>query len=460
MEKISNHDTLHELTALIRQLLAESGEPYQREIKPDASLNRHLGIDSLSRAELFQRIEKKFAVTIPDRLLAEADTVNDILQFLKTARPKKITSTSQKIVTSHGKQSSVNPKEAKTLIDVLLLYGEKSADKPHIYFQKEDGGEEVITYGQLLKSSLRVALGLKERGLKEGDTIAIMQPTHPGFFYTFLGTLLAGGVPVPIYPPFRAHMLEAYAKTESKILNNAEVRFLVTFEQAENLSRLVQAFVPSLKEVITVNALLQPKELSSYFHAKSDHFALIQYTSGSTNDPKGVLLTHANLLANIRAYGKAIAVTPDDIAVSWLPLYHDLGLIGMWLGSLYHGIPLILMTPFAFLNRDRKWLWNIHYHRGTLSGAPNFAYELCLRKIEPAMIEGLDLSSWRMAANGAEKIYPRTLQQFAEKFAPYGFKREALLPVYGLAESTVGLAIPKVGQVFRLDRIDRKKFEE
>ncbi len=256
------------------------------------------------------------------------------------------------------------------------------------------------------------------------------------------------------------HMLEAYAKTEAHILNSAQVRVLVTFDQAEKLSHLLKAFVPSLKHITTVDELLKHHELHNYFKAKPDNFAFIQYTSGSTSDPKGVLLSHHNLISNVNAYGKAIQVKPDDIAVSWLPLYHDLGLIGMWLGSLYHGIPLVLMTPFSFLNRPERWLWAMHNHRGTLSGAPNFAYELCIRKIEPQMIEGLDLSSWRLAANGAEKIYPRTLEQFSKKFAPYGFKRGALLPVYGLAESTVGLAIPPLGREFLVDKVDRKEFEE
>jgi len=460
MKQISQHDIEKELIEVTNQLLSESGEPYKREITLDASFTRHLGIDSLGRAELFQRIEKSFDITVPDRLLAEADTLRDIATYLHEAGPNIKAPIKARIITSHGERSRVDPSGAMTLLDVLLLYGEKSPDKAHIYFQTEEGREEVITYGQLLTSSLRVAQALRERGLKEGETVAIMQPTNPGFFYTFFGTLLAGGIPVPIYPPFRMHMLEAYAKTEAHILRNAEVRILVTFLQAEKLSLLLKSFVPSLKHVTTVDELMQPRELSTIFHAKSNDFAFIQYTSGSTSDPKGVLLTHYNLISNIQGYGKAIQVTPDDVTVSWLPLYHDMGLIGMWLGSLYYGIPLILLTPFSFLNHPERWLWAIHYHRGTLSGAPNFAYELCIRKIDSALIEGLDLSSWRMAANGAEKVYPRTLEQFTKKFAPYGFKRNAILPVYGLAESTVGLTIPPIGRDYRIDSVDRKQFEE
>jgi len=460
MKKNSRQDIELELVAITRQLLSENGEPYTREIKMDASLQRHLGIDSLGRAELFQRISKTFEVNIPDRLLMEAETLNDIATFLINADPQIQHSASPKTITTHKDNIIVDMGSAKTLLDILWLYGEQAPDKAHIYFQHEDGHEEVITYGQLLKASLQVAHGLRALGLEEGETVAIMQPTQPGFFYTFMGTLLAGGVPVPIYPPFRMHMLEVYAKTEARILSNAEVRVLVTFEQAEKLSYLLKSFVPSLKHVTTVTQLLQPQTLDAPFKATPDNYAFIQYTSGSTSDPKGVLLTHANLLANIHAYGDAIQVTPDDVAVSWLPLYHDMGLIGMWLGSLYYGVPLILLTPFTFLNHPEKWLWAIHYHRGTLSGAPNFAYDLCVRKIDPAALEGLDLSSWRMAANGAEKVYAKTLDQFVKKFSPYGFKRRTFCPVYGLAESTVALAIPPRDKDYLVDYVDRKQFEE
>lgn len=460
MKKISPQDTEIELIAITKKMLEESGEPYGREIKLHASLQTHLGIDSLGRAELFQRIEKAFQVRIPDRLLAEAESLSDVAQYLENHDVNGITAIKQDRILSHGERSKLDVSQAASLVDILLLHGEQSPDKAHIYFQNEEGGNDIITYGVLLNSALQVARGLRELGLNEGDTVAIMQPTHPKFFYTFFGILLAGGIPVPIYPPFRKHLLEAYAKTEARILRNAEVRILVTFEQAENLSLILKSFVPSLKHVTTADELMKSEILTTPFHAKSNHFAFIQYTSGSTADPKGVLLTHYNLLSNIHAYGKAIKVTQNDVAVSWLPLYHDMGLIGMWLGSLYFGVPLVLLTPFSFLNHPERWLWAIHSHRGTLSGAPNFAYELCIRKIDPSLIEGLDLSSWRMAANGAEKVYPRTLDAFAKKFAPYGFKRNAILPVYGLAESTVALTIPPIDRDFLIDTIDRKKFEE
>jgi len=184
--------------------------------------------------------------------------------------------------------------------------------------------------------------------------------------------------------------------------------------------------------------------------------ALLQYTSGSTGAPKGVILTHANLLANVRAMGEAIRVTPADVFVSWLPLYHDMGLIGAWLGSLYFAVPLVVMSPLLFLARPQRWLWAIHRFRGTLSAAPNFAFDLCLHKIEDRALQGLDLSSWRQAFNGAEPISADTMLAFCRRFGRYGFRAEAMAPVYGLAECSVGLAFPSPGQVPRVERIRRE----
>ncbi|MBA3661272.1 MAG: AMP-binding protein [Gammaproteobacteria bacterium] len=455
----SKPDIESELIAIATQLLIESQEPFHRTIRMETMLSKHLGMDSLTRAELFRRIEKKFAIELPDQLLASASTLNDIALYLQSAPPH---ASFRKTWHSHKpahQKGIFQPAGVTTLIDTLKYFAEHAPSQSHIFFQHENGQEEIITYGELYERALIVAGGLRALGVTEQETVAIMQPTSPHFFYTFYGTLLAGAIPVPIYPPFRMHMLEAYAQTEARILKNAQVRVLITFQEASRLSQILKSFVPSLKWVVTPEDLQQDKPLTEPFDAKPDDAAFIQYTSGSTSDPKGVLLSHANLIANIKAYGKAIQVGPEDVTVSWLPLYHDMGLIGMWLGSLYFGVPLVLLTPFSFLNHPEKWLWAIHYHRGTLSGAPNFAYELCIRKIDPALLEGLDLSSWRVAVNGAEKIYPRTLQAFAEKFAPYGLNEQAILPVYGLAESTVALLIPQGQEKFHLDQVDRKQFE-
>ena len=191
----------------------------------------------------------------------------------------------------------------------------------------------------------------------------------------------------------------------------------------------------------------------------ADDAAMIQYTSGSTGDPKGVLLTHANLLANIRAIAVGVKLAPTDAAVSWLPLYHDMGLIGTWLNSMVNGIPLTLMSPLSFLARPERWLWAIHEGRGTMSAAPNFAYELCVRKIRDDALVGLDLSSWRCASNGSEPVSAATLDRFARRFAPFGLRREALFPVYGLAECAVALCFPPIGRAPLVDVVQRQTFE-
>jgi acyl carrier protein len=462
-EKSTRIEIEQQLIAITSQLLVESEQPYQRNIQLDASLQHHLNIDSLMRAELFRRIGKQFNMQLPDEVVINAENLSEVANYIQAHLGQAVVNVDKErkdtFYPHEDERPHFNLTQIKTLLDIIFLYGERAPNKAHIYFQREDNKQDIITYGELLNKSLQVAYSLRQLGLHEGETVAIMLPTHPGFFYTFFGTLLAGGIPVPIYPPFRMHMLEAYAKTEAHILRNAGVRILVTFDQAELLSHLLKAFVPSLKHVKTVTELLHGETLKQSIHASPSTFAFIQYTSGSTSSPKGVLLTHENLVSNIRGYGKAINVTENDIAVSWLPLYHDMGLIGMWLGSLFYGAPLVLMTPFSFLQAPERWLWMIHYHRGTISGAPNFAYELCIKKCEPAVLEGLDLSSWRIAANGAEKIYPRTLEEFQTKFAPYGLRKNALLPVYGLAESTVALAIPPLGREFKIDYVDRKNFE-
>src|SRR3990167_9454322 len=168
-----------ELVAITKQLLIESGDTSKREIRLDDSLQRHLGIDSLSRAELFQRVGKKFNADIPDRLLVDVETLQDIAIYLHGNVPGLKSVAAHDIVTSHGERPHVDPAQAKTLIDVIQLYGEKAPDKAHIYFQNEDGKEEIVTYGEMLTSSLKVAQVLRERGLMEGETVAIMQPSHP-----------------------------------------------------------------------------------------------------------------------------------------------------------------------------------------------------------------------------------------------------------------------------------------
>jgi len=444
--------------AIVGEFVAELGMARAvHSVSLNALLDRDLGLGSLERVELILRIEKVFSVQIPENRVAEAKTPRDlaraVLQAEAPGRPLSL----ERIPTIGA--AIPPPAAAASLVEVLLYRAEREADRPHIYLPQEDGSERRITYRQLIDAAGAVAQGLLEQGLRRHETVALMLPTGSDFFFTFFGVLFAGGIPVPLYPPVRMDQIEEYARRQIAILQKADARFLISSGRVEGLGRLLQPMVSGLADVTTFEALSRASLERPKVDLRSEDPALIQFTSGSTGLPKGVLLAHENILANIRAIGEAAQIGPGDACVSWLPLYHDMGLIGSWLGALYYGIPITILSPLTFLTRPERWLWAIHYHRGTHSAAPNFAYELCVRKIEDRAIEGLDLSSWRVAFNGAEPVRPETLDRFAKRFAPYGFRKETLFPVYGLAESSVALTFPPIGRPPLIDTICREAFE-
>ena len=428
-------------------------------VNPDDSLERDLGLSSLEQMELLSRIERATGIRVSDTVLGAADTPADLVRAVVAAEPG-VAETLPTVLPPPGTATAA-PASAETLVDVLQWHAQTSPERPHIHLRQDDGTERILTYAWLWRRAVAVAASLRARGIGQRDTVAIMLRTEAAFFPAFFGTLLAGAVPVPVYPPFRADRIAEYAQRQGRILSNAGARLLITFAAIERLATLLRARIPTLSEIATLGELAPgshddgplPDRPASWLTGEDP--ALIQYTSGSTGQPKGVLLTHANLLANIRAIREGLAFRPDDVAVSWLPLYHDMGLIGAWLGSLYAGIPVAILSPLAFLSRPARWLWTIHAHRATLSVAPNFAFDLCVAKITDEEIAGLDLGSLRVLLNGSEAILPRTLTRFAERFAPAGLRPDALRPVYGLAECSVGLAVSPRRHPARVDRVDR-----
>jgi len=354
---------------------------------------------------------------------------------------------------------------ARTLVEALRWQVEQGPDRLHINLRTDDGAEHLITYGSLYRDAGGVAAGLRDRGVVPGERVALLLRTEPAFFQAYFGILLAGGVPVPLYPPFRADQIEEYAARQAAILQNASARVLLTFAEAERAAALLRPLAPSLTTVTTVPEIAI--ETASWSAGPRGHdgdgsedaLALIQYTSGSTGAPKGVALSHANLLANIRSIGEAFHLTGEDVGVTWLPLYHDMGLIGAWFAPLYHGMPIVSMSPLAFLAKPVRWLEAISRHRGTITAAPNFAYDLCARKIGEAELAGLDLSSWRAALNGAEAVLAGTVDRFSTRFAAVGFRPESMLPVYGLAEGSLCVTAPPPGRVPPVARLDREAFQ-
>ncbi|WP_372739686.1 AMP-binding protein [Neptunomonas sp.] len=445
----------------VRQLASElhSRRKNFQHITLDSALDRDLGFDSLSRVELFQRLERAFGVRLPEQMLASAETPRDLWRALVTAG-----ATGRRGVSSPAKptveleEMEGTPHAAETLLEMLDWHVLSHPQRPHVYLYGDEDEPEVITYAMLADGARTLATGLQSRGLMPGQTVAIMLPTSRDYLFSFFGILLAGGIPVPIYPPLRPSQIEDHLRRHAGILANAEAVLLITVAEASKVARLLKAQVDTMHAVVTPEELMSSSGIYSELTPQPQDIAFLQYTSGSTGQPKGVILTHANLLANIRAMGEAVQVDSTDVFVSWLPLYHDMGLIGAWLGSLYYGMPLVLMSPLAFLIHPPRWLWMIHKHRGTLTAAPNFAYELCLNKIEESDLKGLDLSSLRRAFNGAEPVSPNTLRRFTEHFASYGFRARALAPVYGLAEAAVGLAFPPLDRGPLIDSIQREPF--
>ncbi|MDZ4251567.1 MAG: AMP-binding protein, partial [Sulfuritalea sp.] len=430
----------------------------------DSRLDKDLGLDSLARVELLARIEQAFGVRLGDEVLGAAETPRDLLAALSSGAPGGSgAGVEHQRWEAPAAAEEGRPDSAATLVEVLQWHALRHPQRPHVLFQSSASETETMDYGQLLAAAREVAAGLRQRGIAPGQCVALMLPTGLEFFHSFYGILLAGAVPVPIYPPTRPGQIEDHLRRQAGILQNCEAAALITFDAARMVARILSGLVSSLREVTTpaeLRAAGRAATPAADHRARADDIALLQYTSGSTGSPKGVTLDHANLLANIRAWGRAVALTPADVVVSWLPLYHDMGLIGAWLGSLYHACPLVLMSPLDFLARPERWLWAIHEHRGTVTAAPNFAFELCLRHFDAARLQGLDLGSWRYAANGAEPVAAETLTRFAAALAPYGLRAEALAPVYGLAECTVGLAVSPPGRGPRIDRVQRAALAE
>ncbi|NLC71354.1 MAG: AMP-binding protein [Desulfuromonadaceae bacterium] len=424
----------------------------------DSTFDHDLGFDSLSRMELLARVEKHLGVVLPESLFAEADTLRDLLRAALIAAKTSIQRPLREGPEVGPAAVTSRPLAAATLNEVLEWHALVHPDRPHIRLYHDEDDGEVITYGELFREAQTLASGLLNLDLRPGETVVIMLPTGRDYFRSFFGTLLAGCIPVPVYPPARATRIEEHLQRLRAILGNCRAITLIIPPETKKTAQLLKTQVDTLRHIVTTADLSTVAEAPTIATVTAQQIAFLQYTSGSTGAPKGVVLTHANLLANIRAMGARIQVGSEDVFVSWLPLYHDMGLIGAWLGSLYFATPLVVMSPLSFVARPLRWLQAIHRFRGTLSASPNFGYELCLRRIADKELQGLDLSSWRGAFNGAEPVSPDTLRRFCSRFENYGFRRETMMPVYGLAENSVGLAFPPLGRGPRIDFVDRDAF--
>ncbi len=442
------------LLAVVAEVAREARPHFEAYVALDSSLERELGLDSLARVELVLRLEREFAASLPEQALASSETPRDLLRFLLAGAgqaPKAADRTVASLVQAEGVRP---PDSAQTLTEALEYHAQRQPERltVHLY---EEGDEKSLTYRALWDGALLYAARLAEAGVTPGQTVAIMLPTCREYLFCFYGVLLAGGIPVPLYPPARLATIEDHMTRHIGILKSAGASVMVTIPEAKALAWLLRAQVESLRAVMVPADFSGPTAGFTPVRGTGGQIGFLQYTSGSTGNPKGVVLTHANLLANVRAMGKAARATTEDVFVSWLPLYHDMGLIGGCFATMYLGFPVVLMSPLAFLSRPSQWLRAIHRHRGTISGGPNFSYELCLRRIPEQELEGLDLASWRFAFNGAEPVSADTLAAFEERFSRWNFRKNVISPVYGLAEASVGLAFTPPGEPWQVDLIDR-----
>jgi acyl-CoA synthetase (AMP-forming)/AMP-acid ligase II len=332
-----------------------------------------------------------------------------------------------------------------------------------LYFDDEDRPAEHKTFAEIHADVKRAARALVARGVLTGDRVLLVLPTSFEFVIAFFAVQRIGAIPVPSYPPAALERVETGLERIAHIGNHSGASYCVTTRALRPVLGDLGLRIETLRRISAAENLLEQEDDEEIARRKlppleaisSLGACFIQYTSGSTGNPKGVLLSHENICSNIHAMGQALELTRKDSLASWLPLYHDMGLIGGLLSAFYWRMPLALMPPTAFLMRPSRWLWMIHHHRATLSPAPNFAYALCVKRVRAADREGLDLSSWRLALNGAEPVAKKTVTDFIAIFGKHGFQNESMYPVYGLAESALAVAFPRPGEALRFQSVDR-----
>ncbi|KST62477.1 fatty acyl-AMP ligase [Mastigocoleus testarum] len=324
-----------------------------------------------------------------------------------------------------------------TLVDLLHVRAQNQPNR--IAYTFLDYGElepnKHFTYHQLEVHARAIAVCLQSL-VESGERALLLYPPGLEFIAAFFGCLYGGVVATPAYPPRRNQKM---SRLESIVASSqAKVALTTTSELGKIKERLSENSQLSKLHWIATDSI--DNEFAQKWQrpqVNSDTLAFLQYTSGSTGIPKGVMVSHGNLLHNSNIIHQSFGHKPTSQGVIWLPMYHDMGLIGGVLQPLYGGFPVALMSPVDFLQKPMRWLEAISCHKATTSGGPNFAYDLCVRKFKPEQFSNLDLSSWEVAFTGAEPVRAQTLENFAATFAPYGFREEAFFPCYGMAETTL-----------------------
>ena len=319
-----------------------------------------------------------------------------------------------------------------------------------------------LSWGQIRDRARRAGGAIQAAGVQPGDRVLLLFPTGPAFFDAFFGAMYAGAIPVPAYPPVRLGRMDEYVLRTAGLLHGVGAAAILTERRIGRVIGQVQARYAPPRGVLYGEDLLSSPALAPP-NTGADDTGMIQFSSGSTVDPKPVALSHRQLLAQTAALVGMITATVRDeqpTGLSWLPLYHDMGLIGCVFPALCHPSRLTLIPPELFLARPALWLRAVSQERAHVCAAPSFAYALCNERITDADMEGCDLSSWKMALNGAEPIHARAARAFAARFARWGLPASAMTPVYGLSEAALAVCFGDLQAPFRSPRFDRAKLLE
>lgn len=348
-------------------------------------------------------------------------------------------------------ENEFNLRKLTNLVEILTYRGKYQPNQLAYTFLPDGETEETcLTYGELLASAKAIAIALNSRILP-GERALLLYPSGLDFISSFFGCLLAGIVAIPVNLPKKNQKMKRVAS----ILENAQTNLILS----------TQSQIPTLKSHLgSINATyLGTDTLSLHSNSRfqeieipGNTLAFLQYTSGSTGNPKGVMVSHENLLSNLRDLDLSIGTDKNSCMVTWLPAFHDMGLIYGILLPFYKGISCYLMPPIAFLQRPIRWLKAISKYGGTHTAAPNFAYKRCIDKIKQEELKDLDLSGWEVAFNGAEPVRIETLIKFSDKFAPCGFEFDNFCPAYGLAETTLQIVSVKKKQVAEVCRVEKE----
>jgi len=354
----------------------------------------------------------------------------------------------------------MNSSQDPTTVLEAILRAEPVQDRGYTFIQ-DDGESKFYAFHDMIEWARRRAGELQSLGLSKGDRVALIIPDNDEFVVTFLGALMAGILPVPLYPPFALGKLNAYLSATASIIDSAGATVVVTTKRVQSILWPITDQAPTLKTLTTVEKIRTKGAIQfTPVEIVAEDPAFLQYTSGSTADPKGVVVTHRSLSANCLAIVRdgTQAHPYDDLGLSWLPLYHDMGLIGFVLAPLFVPLSVVLVPTLHFMKRPLSWMDLLHKHKATITFAPNFAYSLLSRRATDEHMKRWDLSRVRITGCGAEPISAEIMRTFLKHFGKAKLSETALVPCYGMAEATLALTFKELGTVWRSEVVDGPTF--